>query len=405
MSTCDVVIIGAGPYGLAAAAHLSRISGLEVRIFGEPMSFWESNMPVGMLLRSNWTATRIAGPEGSLTLEDYQAESQDRFSTPVPMEGFVRYGRWYQGKAVPGLDRRNIARVEPAGGGFRVTPETGEPFRAKRVVVAAGIRPFMSRPALFSGLPPALASHTSEHRDLGVFRGKTVLVVGSGQSALESAALLHESGAAVEVIGRSRRIHWLQGTLSRTLHHRLGRFTRGLLYAPTDVGPAGISLLVARPNLFKKMPRRMQDQLRRRCVRPAGARWLVERLKEIPVRLGRQVVDAREARGQVWLRLSDGTERTVDHVLMGTGFRPDISKYEFLAPAIVQRIRQTHGYPHLRNGLESTVPGLHFLGAPAAWSYGPLMQFVSGTSFASRALTRCLAGGSPGRRAGERATP
>src|ERR1700689_3564191 len=142
MSTCDIVIIGAGPYGLAAAAHLSRINGLDVRIFGEPMSFWDSNMPVGMLLRSNWTATRIAGPEGHLTLEEYQAESRDRFSAPVPLESFVRYGLWYQSKAVPDLDRRKIARVEPAGGGFRLTPETGEPFSTKRVVVAAGIRPF-----------------------------------------------------------------------------------------------------------------------------------------------------------------------------------------------------------------------------------------------------------------------
>jgi len=32
------------------------------------------------------------------------------------------------------------------------------------------------------------------------------------------------------------------------------------------------------------------------------------------------------------------------------------------------------------------VPGLHFLGAPAALSYGPLMRFVAGTGYASAAL-------------------
>jgi cation diffusion facilitator CzcD-associated flavoprotein CzcO len=219
-----------------------------------------------------------------------------------------------------------------------------------------------------------------------------VVVVGSGQSALESGALLRESGAAVEIVGRARKIHWLQGTLSRTLHHRLGRLTRSLLYAPTDVGPAGISQLVARPNILKKLPRCIQDRLRRRSVRPAGARWLVERLRKVPIGLGQQVIEVKEVRDRVWLRLSDGTDRTVDHILLGTGYRPDISKYEFLSPAIVQRIRQTHGFPHLRLGLESTVPGLHFLGAPAAWSFGPLMQFVSGTTFASRALARGIAG-------------
>jgi len=49
---CDVAIIGAGPYGLAAASHLRRLKGLSVSIFGEPMRFWRTAMPAGMLLRS-----------------------------------------------------------------------------------------------------------------------------------------------------------------------------------------------------------------------------------------------------------------------------------------------------------------------------------------------------------------
>jgi hypothetical protein len=39
---------------------------------------------------------------------------------------------------------------------------------------------------------------------------------------------------------------------------------------------------------------------------------------------------------------------------------------------------------------ESSTPGLHFLGAPAAWSYGPTMRFVSGSWYASAALTTHL---------------
>ena len=46
------------------------------------------------------------------------------------------------------------------------------------------------------------------------------------------------------------------------------------------------------------------------------------------------------------------------------------------------------GYPRLRAGLESSVPGLHFLGAPAALSFGPIMRFVVGTWYAAPALTR-----------------
>ncbi len=393
MTMCDVAILGAGPYGLSAASHLRTIKGLEVRVFGEPMSFWDRNMPAGMLLRSNWTATQIADPHRSLTLEAYQAASGNHLSAPVPLERFVQYGMWYQRHAVPDVDRRKIARVESAPRGFRLILEDGEAIHSRRVVVAAGIGSFAWRPPEFQGLPSSLASHTSEHRDLRRFAGKQVLVVGSGQSALESAALLHESGAEVEVIGRSPQIHWLQGRLSRTLHHELGHFTRQLLYAPTDVGPAGISRLMERPDLVRWLPRTIQDRLRKRCVRPAGARWLFQRLQGVPITLGQSVVSVAATGERVKVRLDDGSERPVDHVLLGTGYRVDVSKYEFLAAEIRQSIRRSsrsNGYPCLREGLETSVPGLHIVGAPAAWSFGPLMQFVSGTDYTSRALVRSI---------------
>ncbi len=385
------MIIGAGPYGLAAAAHLRTIKGLEVRAFGDPMSFWDRNMPVGMLLRSNWTATQIADPSHSLTLEAYETATGNHLSTPVPLDRFVEYGQWYQQRAVPDLDRRRIVDVEVASKGFRLSTDDGETVHSQRLILAAGIGSFAWRPQEFRHLSSAHASHTSEHRDLRRFTGKRVLVVGSGQSALESGALLHEGRAEVEIVGRAHGIHWLQGGLSRTLHHRLGRFTRQLLYAPTDVGPAGLSQLMARPDLLRRLPRSLQDKLRKRSVRPAGARWLVDRLQNVPIRLGRSIASATSRAGQVAVRLDDGTERTVDHILLGTGYRVNISKYEFLNLRISEAITCVNGYPVLGEGLESSIPGLHFLGAPAAWSFGPLMQFVSGARYASRAVTSYIA--------------
>ncbi len=402
MIKCDVTIVGAGPYGLAAASHLRTVKGLDVHVFGEPMSFWERNMPVGMFLRSNWTATQIADPNGSLTLEAYQTATGDHLpagsgtsAKPVPLKTFVQYGQWYQREAVSDLDRRKVSRIELDPTGFRILTEDGEVVNSRRVVVAAGIEPFAWRPPEFQHLPPELVSHTSEHRDLSEFSGKEVLVVGGGQSSLESAALLHEGGAArTEVIARAHELHWLGGLASRTLHHGLGTFVRHLLYAPTDVGPAGISQLMARPDLVRKLPRWLQDRLRKRSVRPAGARWLVDRLCDVPIRLGRKVVSAEAIGARVKVRLDDGSERNVDHVLLGTGYKVDVSKYQFLAPELIQSIQRNNGYPILKPGLETSVDGLHILGAPAAWSFGPLMQFVSGARYASSALVRCVEAGS-----------
>jgi FAD-dependent urate hydroxylase len=398
MTKCDVAIIGAGPYGLSAAAHLRTVKGLDVHAFGEPMSFWERNMPKGMLLRSGWAASQIPDPNQSLTMEAYQEASSTRFSTPVPLDHFVEYGRWYQRQAVPGLDQRKIARVESDAKGFRLMLQDGETILARRLVVAAGIGSFSWRPPEFAGLPSSLTSHTSEHREFRTFAGKQVLVIGSGQSALESAALLHESGAEVEVVARARHIRWLGGLVSRTMQHGLGPVISKLLYAPTDVGPAGISKVVARPDLVRKMPRSIQDWLRKRSIRPAGARWLVARLLKVPMNLGKTIVSAVPVGERIKVKLNDGSESTIDHVFLGTGYRVDVSKYDFLAPKLAQSISRFQGYPRLKEGFESSVPGLHFLGAPAIWSFGPLMQFVVGTHYSSRALLRCVAGKTAGDR-------
>jgi cation diffusion facilitator CzcD-associated flavoprotein CzcO len=363
------------------------------------MSFWERNMPVGMLLRSGWAATHLADPDRSLTLERYQAASSRRFSTPVPLDCFIDYGRWFQRQVAPDLDRRKVARVELDAKGFRLTLEEGEPVVARRLVVAAGIGSFASRPARFDGFPSSLVSHTCEHRELGKFRGKQVLVIGAGQSALESAALLHESGANVEIVSRARQIHWLGGLVSRTIHSGLGPTISSLLYAPTDVGPAGISQVVARPDLVRRLPRSTQDWLRKKSIRPAGARWLVARLQNVPMNLGCSVGSATPFGERIKVRLDDGIEKTVDHVLLGTGYRVDVSKYDFFSPELAKAIDCFRGYPRLGEGLEASVPGLHFLGAPAVWSFGALMQFVVGTHYAARALRRYVARKSEARRA------
>jgi hypothetical protein len=392
MTNCDVAIIGAGPYGLSAAAHLRTVRGLDVHAFGEPMSFWERNMPIGMLLRSGWAATHIADPDQSLTLEAFRAASRKHFSSPVPLDRFVDYGLWYQRQAAPELDQRKIMRVELDEKGFRLIPEKGATVFARRVVVAAGIGSFAWRPPEFTGLPSSLASHTSEHREFQRFSGRRVLVIGSGQSALESAALLYENGAEVEIVARARQIRWLGGLVSRTIHRGLGSEVSKLLYAPTDVGPAGISQIVARPDLVRQFPRPIQDWLRKRSIRPAGARWLVSRLQNVPMRLGRSIVSASSLGERVRVRLDDGGERTVDHVFLGTGYRVDVSKYDFFAPELTKSISRFEGYPRLSEGFETSVPKLHILGAPAVWSFGPLMQFVVGTHYASRSLLRCVAG-------------
>jgi FAD-dependent urate hydroxylase len=386
--SCDVIVIGAGPYGLSAATYL-RAAGIERRVFGEPMSFWANQMPAGMCLRSNWGASHIADPKAELTLDVYRDRNGNHIGKPIPLDRFVDYGKWYQRQAVPDLETRQVRTVDLDPRGFRVSMTDGEEFTSRRVVLATGISTFAVRPTEFERIPAELASHTSDHKDLRKFRGKRVVVIGGGQSALESAALFKEAGIETEVLARRPGLNWVG--LHSNLHH-LGFLSR-LMYSKCDVGPAGISRLVAAPHLFRRLPRDIQERTAYRAIRPAGAGWLQPRLTDVQITLGRKVLAATEAGSKLHLKLDDGSERMVDHALLATGFRVDVSRYGFLSQSLLRRLQTSGGYPVLKRGLESSVSGLHFMGKPAAWSFGPLLCFVSGTEFAAKELVYGIAHG------------
>jgi len=93
--------------------------------------------------------------------------------------------------------------------------------------------------------------------------------------------------------------------------------------------------------------------------------------------------------------LGDGSQRLVDHALLATGYRVDVRKYPFLDASFARAVRMVpdaQGYPVLDRGFQTSVSGLHIVGAPAAESFGPLMRFVAGTGYAARAVTARIAG-------------
>jgi FAD-dependent urate hydroxylase len=378
---CDVVVLGAGPYGLSAGVYL-KAKEIDVRVFGEPMDFWANQMPKGMLLRSPREASNIADPGSSFTLDAYEAASGTKPTAPVSLETFVRYGQWFQQQLGSKIDHRIISRISRENSAFKIALEDGTIVRSRRVVVAAGVGSFQRKPAVFGQLPALQVSHCYEGRKISEFTGKRVAVIGAGQSALESAALLHETGAKVEVIARIPALRWIG--MHKWLHE-LGPLS-SMLYSKFDVGPAGISRLVAYPKIVSFIPLNLKDKIRVRAVRSAGSKWLPARLAPVTICTGRFVQSAKPLKDEVQLQLDDGTQRRVDHVLLGTGYDVDITRYNFLAPELVAEVRKLNGYPDLGSGFSTSIQGLHFIGASAARSFGPLLFFVAGTDFASKEL-------------------
>ncbi len=362
---CDVAVIGAGPYGLAVAAHL-RGAKVPTRVFGESMETWRANMPKGMRLRSPWRASHIADPGGRFTLDAFAVQHAIPHQDELPLEHFQRYGEWFQQQTVPDLDRRKVVRVEDAGRGFCLVLEDGEARYAQRVVVATGLGGQGHRPAQFEGLPAALVSHSSEHASFDKWRGKRVAVIGRGQSACESAVLLREAGNETDLICRGD-VRWLG----------------------TPVGLLPLDWLNELPGVVHHVPAGLRSLLSGRTSRATAADWLRPRMVGVRVYAGRKIMNVRVMGSQVGLQLDDGL-RIYDQVVLGTGYQVDIAKSGILSPTLLRRVACSQCMPSLGTAFESTVPGLYFVGASAARSYGPLMNFVAGAGYAARSVTRAV---------------
>ena len=408
----DVAIVGAGPYGLSLAAHL-RAVGVSHRIFGTPMGLWRDHMPVGMFLKSQGFASSLSTPLGVDTLGDFCRAENRRYvdrRSPIGLDTFVAYGTWFQRIHAPVVEEVLVTDIARDDDRFQLQLANGERASAWSMVVAVGVAAFARTPAVLSGLPSALVSHSSAHRDPSAFRGRDVVIVGAGQSALESAALLHEHGAQVRVLARTFQLAWNGDPLElvRPLRQRLRE-------PESPIGSGWATWLYSsHPGLFRRLPTGQRVRRARTALGPAGAYWLRERVEgKVPVLLGLAPVSAEAIDGGVRIvtRAADGRQGEVatEHIIAATGYPPDLSRLAFIGPELRQRLRTVAATPAVDACFESSVPGLHFAGPLVAPTFGPVMRFVFGADHAARAIVRRIVGqrgrGRARGAAGRRLTP
>ncbi len=386
----DVAIIGAGPYGLSLAAH-RRAAGVNYRHFGVPMRLWRGAMPQGMYLKSQGFASNLSDPGGTHTLEAFCQATKHPYKSyglPVSLENFVGYGQWFQAELDLKVEEVLVSGMVKRADGFELTLANDEQLAARRVVVAIGVEHFAYVPEPFSELPASVCTHSSAHTDLAAFRGQEVVVVGAGQSALESAALLHENGATVQVLALEPVIAWNGQPLDpdRPLLKRLREPEAGL-------GSGWSTWFYSNhPELFRRLPEKTRVYRSRTALGPAGASWLRPRVEgQFPVRTGQAVIAAKVIDGKVQLKIAGGGhDVTADHVIAGTGYRIDLKRLEFLPDAIRSSLREVGGSAAVGADYQSSVPGLYFIGPSVAPTMGPVMRFVFGAEHAATTVGRAL---------------
>jgi thioredoxin reductase len=380
---------------LSLAAHL-RDSRRSVRIFGSPMRSWSHHMPRGMHLKSEGFASDLYDPEGKFTLEKYCAERSIPYADiglPVAIETFIGYGLEFQRRHVPELEDVHITSLKQSAGFFELTTSAGETVRARRVVVAAGIVNFASLPSELSSIPGTMISHSSRHSDLSGFKGRKVAVVGAGASAVDIAALLLQVGAEVELIARRQTIQFHDPPNEpRPLLQRLTAPRSGL-----GIGWRS-RMCTDIPLVFHALPSSLRIKIVKRHLGPAPC-WFVRDAVDgrIPMHLGAAIAgaDSVEGKARLVLRRSGREDSRVeaDHVIAATGYKTAVSRLAFIDGSLQSRVRTVDEAPILDRRFESSVPGLYFVGAAAANSFGPLLRFAYGAKFAAERVAARLARG------------
>jgi thioredoxin reductase len=389
----EIAVVGAGPYGLSLATHL-RNYGLSFRIFGPPMDTWISYMPKGMCLKSDGFASDLYDPDGILTLRKFCVERAIPYADmgiPVRLDTFTSYGLAFTERMVPELENTKVVRIERIKQGFLLRLENGEICQAARVVMAVGVTHFEYVPEHLAHLPAQFLSHSAGHKEVAPFKGRSVVVLGGGASALDLAGLLHEAGADVQLVARRKELkfHSKPTGKPRSWWQRLRHPDSGL-------GPGMRSRFFAEaPWAFHYLPEALRIKLVKRTLGPSGGYFIRDMVVgKVPTHLG-HTVEAAEARGNavhLHLRAHDGSakELITEHVIAATGYKVDLKRLTFLGADIRSQIRTAGGAPVLSRGFESTMPGLYFVGLAAANSFGPVMRFAFGAGFAARRVSAAL---------------
>lgn len=388
--THDLIVVGAGPYGLSIAAH-AQARGLDTRVLGRPMASWRDHMPHGMFLKSEPWASHLSAPGGRFGLDRYCARIgvPAEHGRPLPVRTFADYGLWFAREAVSQLDERMIESVDAAPEGFVLRTRDGEVLRSRAVALATGLLPYTHLPEALRKLSDRHVSHSSHHSDLGRFRDADVTVVGAGQAALEIAALLAEQGTRVRIVARAAGLDW--NTVPppwtrpwhqslRAPHSGLGSGWRNWFYSE-------------RPGAFHRLPERTRAAIAESALGPAGAWWIRDRVHaaDIDLRMGRTIVDALPSAGRLHLRTVGTTqgleEFTTDHVIAATGFQATCARMTVLAPGVRHLLAPSPAHtPRVGRGFASACPGLFLAGLVTTPDYGPAMRFVHGATYTAPAL-------------------
>jgi cation diffusion facilitator CzcD-associated flavoprotein CzcO len=368
MPSTDLLIIGAGPFGLSMAAH-ARHLGIEHIIVGKPMHFWRAHMPDGMYLRSD-TSWHL-DPEAIDTIEAFlHARGVTRAqATPLSRELYLEYAHWFQDRKHIEPVQRSIERLDAGGGDrrFRATLDDGRAIEADNVLLALGFAYFKHVPDdLAMLLPAGCFEHTCDFVDFADVRGRRFLIVGGRQSAFEWAALMAEAGAA-------------------TVHVAHRHDSPAFVTSDWEWVDPLVNRLFENPGWYTRLSKADQEGISHRLWSEGRLKlepWLAPRVHRDSIRIWPETrltacVESNRAFAVTLRGVHDTQVVEVDQIVLATGYKVDAGRVPLLARGnLLPRLVTDNGVPVLDEHLQSSIPGLYMTSLTAVRDFGPFLGFT-----------------------------
>jgi cation diffusion facilitator CzcD-associated flavoprotein CzcO len=373
----ELLIIGAGPFGLAMAAYASY-HHMDYLVVGHPMSFWHTHMPRGMYLRSacDWHLD----PFNIHTIEAYLHTQHLRPTDvePLARDVYLHYAQWFQQQKMIEPLAKSVEQLDSSPATphvFEATLTDGEIITARNVLLAVGFQFFKNLPPdLAQMIPPESLSHTCDCASFDGYRGKRCLILGGRQSAFEWAALLHEHGAAAVHV---------------SYRHETPKFQQSDW---SWVDPL-VEAMVDDPGWFRRLGAEEKQALDQRFWAEGRLKlepWLKPRIDHDTIMIWptSQMVSCRQLpEGALEVTLDVGERLTIDHIILATGYKVNMANIPLLHRGnILSRLQTSNGYPMLDEHFQSTIPGLFVTSMPAMQDFGSFFAFTVSVRASARII-------------------
>ena len=313
----DILIIGAGPAGLAVAGSLAA--------HGLPATIIEKAGAIGASWRGHYERLRLHTVKQESALPGMPFPKQyPRYVTRKQMVDYLcAYAARFD---IATRFDCEVASISPAGGGeWRTQARTGETLVSRAVVLATGANAQPVVPELggrdrFAGT----ITHSRDYREASAWQGRRLLVVGMGNTGAEIALDLVEHGVDAtlsvrspvnivrrDVLGRPTQLtSILLARLPEAWGDAIARAFRDLTIG--DLGRWGL----------RTSPQSPLRDLRRFGRTPVIDVGTVARIKAGDIRVRPDIATLTPAGA----RFVDGSEEPFDAIILATGYRAGLQQ-------------------------------------------------------------------------------